>query len=433
VKIAVIGTGYVGLVTGTCLAESGHHVTCVDIDPKKLAMLAEGKSPIYEPGLDDMLVRNIKAKRLSFSGDTSASVAGVDVVFFAVGTPSGEDGATDLQYLFAAAQKTAEAMTKRCVLVTKSTVPVGTARKVQELVAAKTKHAFDLVSNPEFLKEGEAINDFMKPDRVIVGCESAHAREVMENIYEPFVRTGNPIMFMTLESAEMTKYAANAFLATKISFMNELAGLAASTGADIDVVRKGIGFDRRIGHLFMFPGVGYGGSCFPKDVKSLVALGREKKVPMRVLESVEAVNEKQKRLLVDEVVRKFGEKLDGKVIALWGLAFKPKTDDIREAPALAIIDGLLARGATVRVSDPVALEHGRELYGKKVTFSEDAYAMIEGADAWLLVTEWSEFRRPDFERIRALMRTPFVLDGRNIYEPEAMRALGFEYRGVGRS
>jgi UDPglucose 6-dehydrogenase len=433
VNITVIGTGYVGLVTGACLAESGHKVTCVDIDQKKIDGLNNGQIPIYEPGLEDMVLRNAKAKRLHFSSDTASSVKGVDVVFFAVGTPPGEDGAADLKYLFAAAETVAAALTAPCVLVTKSTVPVGTARKLWNLLQQHTKHPFDIVSNPEFLKEGDAIVDFMKPDRVVVGCESDHARDVMRNIYEPFVRTDNPILFMDLESSEMTKYASNAFLATKISFMNELARLASATGADIETVRKGMGFDRRIGHLFLFPGVGYGGSCFPKDVKALVALGREKEVPMAVLDAVEEVNDRQKRWLVELVDRKYGKDLKGKAVAVWGLAFKPRTDDIREAPAIVIIDALLERGATVRVTDPVAMEHGRALYrGKNVSFSEDAYAVLEGADAWLVVTEWAEFRRPDFVRIKKAMRTPFVLDGRNIFEPQAMRGLGFDYKGIGR-
>ncbi len=431
-KIAVIGTGYVGLVTGTCFAESGHHVICVDTDKRKVDMLNAGGIPIYEPGLEDLVARNAKAKRLVFTTDTVAGVAGAEVVFLAVGTPPREDGAADLSFLFKAAETIAGALTGPAVLVTKSTVPVGTARQLWNLLQQKTQHAFDVVSNPEFLKEGDAINDFMKPDRVVVGCQSERARKIMTDLYEPFVRTGNPILFMDLESSEMTKYAANAFLATKISFMNELSHLCQATGADIETVRKGISFDRRIGHHFMFPGVGYGGSCFPKDVKALIALGVEKKAPMKILDAVESVNERQKALLVDKLVQRFGADLKGKVVALWGVAFKPKTDDIREAPALAIVQKLVQLGARVRVSDPVALANARALLGAGVEYAEDPYVILEGADALLVVTEWNEFRRPDFLRIRSLMRTPVLLDGRNIYDPEAMRALGFEYSGIGR-
>ena len=431
-KITVIGTGYVGLVTGTCFAESGHTVTCVDTDKRKVDMLLGGEIPIYEPGLEDLVIRNFKAKRLLFTTDTKAACAGAEVVFLAVGTPPGEDGSADLKYLFAAAEAIAAALTGPAILVTKSTVPVGTGRKLWNLLQQKTTHTFEVVSNPEFLKEGDAIDDFMKPDRVVVGCQSERARAVMNDLYQPFVRTDNPILFMDLESAEMTKYAANAFLATKISFMNEMARLCAATGADVETVRKGISFDRRIGHQFMFPGVGYGGSCFPKDVKALVALGREKNLPMQILESVEAVNETQKRYLLSHLTAKLGDDLKGKTIAVWGLAFKPRTDDIREAPALVMIDALLKKGAKIRATDPVAIPNTKELLGDTVFFSEDQYAVLEGADALLVVTEWNEFRRPDFVRMRSLMKTPFLLDGRNIYDPEAMRGLGFDYRGIGR-
>ncbi len=432
-NIAVIGTGYVGLVTGTCFAESGHTVLCVDTDKEKIAKLERGEMPIYEPGLDEIVHRNVHAHRLSFTDDTARAVAGAEVVFLAVGTPSREDGSADLSYLMSAAERVARAITGPCVLVTKSTVPVGTSRKLWNLVQQHTTHTFSVVSNPEFLKEGDAINDFMRPDRVIVGCESEDARAVMRDIYEPFVRTENPILFMDLESAEMTKYAANAFLATKISFMNEMATLAADLGADIDLVRKGVGFDRRIGHLFMFPGVGYGGSCFPKDVRELVSMGRKREAPLRILEAVDAVNECQKSALLHLLGEALGPDLKDKKITLWGLSFKPRTDDIREAPALVVIDALLAAGAQVTVNDPVALANGRKHYqGKPVVFAEEAYASVEGADALLLVTEWSEFRRPDFVRITGLMRTPVILDGRNIWDPKALRGLGFTYRGIGR-
>jgi len=432
-KIAVIGTGYVGLVTGTCLAENGHSVVCVDRDPAKVASLEKGQIPIYEPGLEDMVARNAEAHRLSFTTDTAKGVAGVEVVFLAVGTPSSENGRADLSQLLGAADAVAAALTGPVVLVTKSTVPVGTARMLMKRVRERSAHTIDIVSNPEFLKEGDAINDFMKPDRVVVGCDSENAQRVMRNIYEPFVRTDNPILFMDFESSELTKYASNAFLATRISFMNELSRVAMTMGADIETVRKGMGFDRRIGHLFMFAGVGYGGSCFPKDVRELIALGREEGVPMPLLEAVENVNEQQKAILIEYLEREYGKDLKGKTITLWGLAFKPRTDDIRDAPALRIIDELVARGAHVRVSDPAALGHAKNMFaGKPVELVEDAYEALRGSDALLVVTEWAEFRRPDFEKMKGLLRKPVVLDGRNIYDPAAMRALGFTYRAIGR-
>jgi len=432
-KIVVIGTGYVGLVQGTCLADSGHTVTCVDIDENKVAMLLRGEIPIYEPGLDELVIRNAKAGRLKFTTDTAKAVAeGAEVVFLAVGTPPGDDGSAELKYLFAAAKTVALSLVEPTVVVTKSTVPVGTGRKLQAIFKETAKQPFFIASNPEFLKEGDAINDFMKPDRIVVGCDSEEAKKALTSMYEPFVRTDNPILMMDIESAELTKYAANAFLATKISFMNELAALADATGADIETVRKGMGFDRRIGHLFLFSGVGYGGSCFPKDVKALAALAKEKKVGNAVLEAVEEVNDAQKKLLAERVVERFGKDLKGKRIALWGIAFKPRTDDIREAPSLEIIDILLAHGATVTATDPVAMPNAKKLLGDKVTFFEDPYAAIEGADALLVVTEWNEFRRPDFARIKKALRTPVLFDGRNVYDPPAMRELGFEYRGIGR-
>ena len=432
-KIVVIGTGYVGLVQGTCLADSGHTVTCVDIDENKVAMLLRGEIPIYEPGLDELVIRNAKAGRLKFTTDTAKAVAeGAEVVFLAVGTPPGDDGSAELKYLFAAAKTVALSLVEPTVVVTKSTVPVGTGRKLQAIFKETAKQPFFIASNPEFLKEGGAINDFMKPDRIVVGCDSEEAKKALTSMYEPFVRTDNPILMMDIESAELTKYAANAFLATKISFMNELAALADATGADIETVRKGMGFDRRIGHLFLFSGVGYGGSCFPKDVKALAALAKEKKVGNAVLEAVEEVNDAQKKLLAERVVERFGKDLKGKRIALWGIAFKPRTDDIREAPSLEIIDILLAHGATVTATDPVAMPNAKKLLGDKVTFFEDPYAAIEGADALLVVTEWNEFRRPDFARIKKALRTPVLFDGRNVYDPPAMRELGFEYRGIGR-
>lgn len=432
-KIVVIGTGYVGLVQGTCLADSGHTVTCVDIDEKKVAMLLRGEIPIYEPGLDELVIRNAKAGRLKFTTDTAKAVAdGAEVVFLAVGTPPGDDGSAELKYLFAAAKTVAQSLVKPTVVVTKSTVPVGTGRKLQAIFKETAKQPFFIASNPEFLKEGDAINDFMKPDRIVIGCDSEEARKALTSMYEPFVRTDNPILMMDIESAELTKYAANAFLATKISFMNELAALADATGADIEVVRKGMGFDRRIGHLFLFAGVGYGGSCFPKDVKALAALAQEKKVGNVVLQAVEEVNDAQKKVLANRVLERFGKDLKGKRIALWGIAFKPRTDDIREAPSLEIIDELLKHGATVTATDPVAIPNAKKLLGDKVAFFEDPYAAIEGADALLVVTEWNEFRRPDFARIKNALRTPVLLDGRNVYDPAHMKELGFEYRGIGR-
>lgn len=432
-KIAVIGTGYVGLVTGTCFSEDGHSVVCVDTNADKIEKLNKGVIPIYEPGLDDLVERNVKAKRLTFTTSVESACADVDVVFLAVGTPPGPTGAADLSQVFAAAASVIKAVTKHVVLVTKSTVPVGTARKLWNHCQQVARHTFDIVSNPEFLKEGDAILDFMKPDRVVVGCQSDKARSLMQQLYSSFVRTDNPILFMDLESAELTKYVANAFLATKISFMNEMSRIAQATGADIDVVRRGISFDKRIGHLFMFPGVGYGGSCFPKDVKALIALGQDLKVPTEILDSVEQVNERQKMLLVEMLVRRFGEDMKGKNIAVWGIAFKPRTDDIREAPALVVMDELVRRGASVRATDPVAIPNAREQMGTKVSFSDDAYSILEGSDALLLLTEWNEFRHPDFLRIKKTMRTPLILDGRNVFDPESLRALGFDYEGVGRA
>lgn len=432
-KIAVVGTGYVGLVTGPCFADDGHQVVCVDNNVEKIERLRKGEIPIYEPGLEDIVHRNVKAKRLTFSTSIEEAVSDVDVVFLAVGTPPGPTGAADLSQVFAAAAAVIRAVSRHVTLVTKSTVPVGTGRKLWNHCQQVAKHSFDIVSNPEFLKEGDAILDFMKPDRVVVGVQSDKARSVMTELYRSFVRTDNPILFMDLESAELTKYAANAFLATKISFMNEMARIAQATGADIEVVRRGISFDRRIGHLFMFPGVGYGGSCFPKDVKALISLGRELGVPTGVLDAVENVNEAQKKLMVTMITKRFGEDLAGKTFALWGLAFKPRTDDIREAPALVVINELLRRGAKIRATDPVAIPNTKQLLGDKVMFDEDGYALLDGADALLLMTEWNDFRHPDFVRIKKMMRTPVILDGRNIYEPESLRALGFDYEGIGRT
>jgi len=427
----VVGTGYVGLVVGTCLAENGNTVVCVDNDEGKIAALRRGEMPIYEPGLDEMIPRNVAEERLSFSTDLAAAVRASEIVFIAVGTPQGEDGSADMTHVLAVAQGVGRAMNGYKVLVNKSTVPVGTARRVREVVSRLTSHPFSIVSNPEFLKEGVAIDDFLKPDRVVVGTDDPRAEAVMRELYAPFVRTGNPILVMDLASAELTKYAANAMLASRISFMNEIASLCDRVGADVGEVRKGIGTDSRIGSSFLFPGIGYGGSCFPKDVKALRLMGREAGLPLHVVTAVDLVNDAQRVVLVPRIEAHLGG-LPGKVIAVWGLAFKPRTDDLREAPALAVIEALLARGAAVRAYDPKAVPAARRLLGDRVTFCHRSYEAVEGADALVLATEWNEFREPDFERVRALMRRPAIFDGRNIYNPRHLRELGFHYEGVGR-
>ena len=427
----MVGTGYVGLVVGTCLAENGNTVVCVDNDEGKIAALRRGEMPIYEPGLDEMIPRNVAEERLSFSTDLAAAVRASEIVFIAVGTPQGEDGPADMTHVLAVAEGVGRAMNGYKVLVNKSTVPVGTARRVREVVSRLTSHPFSIVSNPEFLKEGVAIDDFLKPDRVVVGTDDPRAEAVMRELYAPFVRTGNPILVMDLASAELTKYAANAMLASRISFMNEIASLCDRVGADVGEVRKGIGTDSRIGSSFLFPGIGYGGSCFPKDVKALRLMGREAGLPLHVVTAVDLVNDAQRVVLVPRIEAHLGG-LPGKVIAVWGLAFKPRTDDLREAPALAVIEALLARGAAVRAYDPKAVPAARRLLGDRVTFCHRSYEAVEGADALVLATEWNEFREPDFERVRALMRRPAIFDGRNIYNPRHLRELGFHYEGVGR-
>ena len=427
----MVGTGYVGLVVGTCLAENGNTVVCVDNDEGKIAALRRGEMPIYEPGLDEMIPRNVAEERLSFSTDLAAAVRASEIVFIAVGTPQGEDGSADMTHVLAVAEGVGRAMNGYKVLVSKSTVPVGTARRVREVVSRLTSHPFSIVSNPEFLKEGVAIDDFLKPDRVVVGTDDPRAEAVMRELYAPFVRTGNPILVMDLASAELTKYAANAMLASRISFMNEIASLCDRVGADVGEVRKGIGTDSRIGSSFLFPGIGYGGSCFPKDVKALRLMGREAGLPLHVVTAVDLVNDAQRVVLVPRIEAHLGG-LPGKVIAVWGLAFKPRTDDLREAPALAVIEALLARGAAVRAYDPKAVPAARRLLGDRVTFCHRSYEAVEGADALVLATEWNEFREPDFERVRALMRRPAIFDGRNIYNPRHLRELGFHYEGVGR-
>ncbi|EPX60491.1 UDP-glucose dehydrogenase [Cystobacter fuscus DSM 2262] len=429
--ISIIGSGYVGLVAGTCFADSGNDVICVDINAEKIAQLQRGEIPIYEPGLEELIRKNTRERRLSFTTELSTAVARSQVVFIAVGTPEGESGEADLQYVLSAAEQIGRAIQQYTVVVDKSTVPVGTADKVRETIARVTQVEFDVVSNPEFLKEGAALDDFLKPDRVVIGTESERARKVMGQLYAPFVRTENPVLYMDTRSAELTKYAANAMLATRISFMNDMAALCEKVGADVDFVRKGMGADKRIGYPFLFPGVGYGGSCFPKDVKALVAKGRELGLELDLLRAVERTNERQKRTLVQKALKHFGS-LDGRTFAVWGLAFKPKTDDMREAPSIEVIEGLLAKGARVAAHDPVAERTARRVFGDRIRYTQLPYEALEGVDGLFVVTEWNEFRHPDFERMKKLMKTPVILDGRNIYDPERMRELGFTYMGLGR-
>jgi len=436
-KIAVIGTGYVGLVTGTCFAESGNDVICVDTDSSKIERLTRGEIPIYEPGLEEMVKRNAREDRLRFTTSIQEAVAGALMVFIAVGTPPGEDGSADLQYVLQVARDIGRLITAFTVVVNKSTVPVGTGDKVraviaEELGSRKLDVPFDIVSNPEFLKEGNAIDDFMKPDRVIVGCEEPRTAALMKELYAPFVRTEHPIIVMDVHSAEMTKYAANAMLATKISFMNDVANLCELVGADVDMVRKGIGSDSRIGYSFIFPGVGYGGSCFPKDVQALCRTGQQYGHRLELLEAVEAVNYRQKTRLFAKLSAAFGGNLAGKTIAVWGLAFKPNTDDMREAPALVVIEGILGAGAAVRAYDPAATHEAKKQLGERITYCSRSYDALEGADALVIVTEWNDFRHPDLERMKALLKRPLVIDGRNIYDPEKMKQLGFEYHSIGR-
>lgn len=435
-KIVIVGTGYVGLVTGTCLSEVGIDVICVDVDVKKIENLKNGILPIYEPGLDKLVHRNYEKGRLQFSTNLGESIKDADAAFIAVGTPPGEDGSADLKYVLTVAREIGENMNDYGVIITKSTVPVGTAAKVKkEIQDALDKRGvsieYDVASNPEFLKEGAAVNDFMKPDRIVVGVESERAKKVLEKLYHPFTLNGHPVIFMDVPSAEMTKYAANAMLATKISFMNDVANLCEIMGADVNLVRRGIGSDPRIGNKFIYPGIGYGGSCFPKDVKALVRTARENGYEMRILQSVEDVNEDQKSVLFNKVMKRFNGDLKGKHFAVWGLSFKPNTDDMREAPSVVIIDKLLAEGATVSAYDPVAMEEAQRDLGDRITYAKDEYEAIKDADALLVVTEWSEFRVPDFEDIKASLKNPLVFDGRNIFEIQRMAELGFEYHCIG--
>jgi UDPglucose 6-dehydrogenase len=430
-KIAVVGSGYVGLVAGACLAENGNEVVCVDKDPNKIRLLQRGKIPIYEPGLEEMVRRNREEKRLTFTTALARGVRSAQIIFIAVGTPTGEDGSADLQHVLAVARELARAMNGYKVVVNKSTVPVGTAAKVREIIRRETTHPFSVVSNPEFLKQGAAIDDFMKPDRVVIGAEDPRAAELMKELYAPFTRTGAPIMMMDCASAELSKYAANAMLATRISFMNEVSNVCEAMGANVDSVRAAVASDRRIGPSFLFPGVGYGGSCFPKDVKAMLHFAATSKYDFRILKAVEDVNELQKVRLLAKMQKHFGS-LKGKRIAVWGLAFKPRTDDMREAPAVPLIHGLLAAGASVQAYDPEATKIAKGIFGSKITYAETSYEALTGADAMALVTEWSEFREPDYERMRKMMRTPVIFDGRNIYKPETCRAHGFTYLSMGR-
>ena len=432
-KIAVVGTGYVGLVVGACLAENGNDVICVDKDQSKIAMLAAGRMPIYEPGLEEMVRRNHSIERLTYGTDLVSAVQAAEIIFIAVGTPQGEDGSADLTHVLDVARAIGRALNKYTVIVDKSTVPVGTARRVREAIAGETSQPFSVVSNPEFLKQGAAIEDFMKPDRVVVGTEPGDQRaiDIMRELYAPFTRTGAPIMMMDTFSAELSKYAANSLLAARISFMNEIANVCELVGANVDQVRKAIGSDRRIGSSFLFPGVGYGGSCFPKDVKALLKSSSERGYDFQILKAAEAVNDTQKARLVCKMEAYFKD-LAGRTIALWGLAFKPRTDDMREAPAITIIERLLSRGAVVRAYDPEAGPTARRIFGDRITLCEKSYEALAGVDALAIVTEWNEFREPDFKKMRQLMKSPVVFDGRNIYSPEHMRDLGFTYFSFGR-
>ena len=431
-NIAVVGTGYVGLVTGTCFAETGNHVICVDIDANKVQMMKDGKVPIYEPHLDVLFERNIRQGRLSFTTDLVSAIKDAQIIFLALPTPPGEDGSADLKYVLGVADDLGKIITDYKVIVDKSTVPVGTAEKVHAAVAKHAKVDFDIVSNPEFLREGFAVDDFLKPDRVVVGTSSPRAQKVMEDLYKPFVRQGNPIIFMDERSAELTKYAANAFLATKITFMNEIANFCEKVGADVDKVRIGMGTDTRIGKRFLFPGIGYGGSCFPKDVQALAKSGGDAGYDFQIIKSVMEVDERQKTTLTDKIKAHYGD-LRGKHFAMWGLAFKPDTDDIREAPALYMIDALVNAGATVTAFDPEGMENVKKLKGDKMSFAKDEYEALKGADALIIATEWALFRTPDFAKVGELLKEKIVFDGRNLYDLDEMERIGFTYVSVGRN
>ena len=431
-KIAVVGTGYVGLVTGTCFAETGNTVTCIDIDQEKVNKLKNGKITIYEPGLEQLFERNIKQDRLIFTTNLAEGIKGADVIFLALPTPPGEDGSADLKYILKVADDLGPLLEDYTVIVDKSTVPVGTADKVRQRIAKKAKVEFDVVSNPEFLREGVAVEDFMKPERVVIGTSSQRARKIMETLYSPYVRQGNPLVFMDERSAELTKYAANSFLATKISFMNEVANLCELLGADVDAVRKGIGTDSRIGKRFLFPGIGYGGSCFPKDVQALAKSAEDSKYDFKILRAVMDVNKYQKTKLLSRIKEYFKGDLKGKKIAIWGLAFKPHTDDIREAPALYNIEALLEEGAVIRAHDPEAMENVRRIFGDKIQYFENPYEAAQDADAIFIATEWPEFRTPDFEKLSGTVKSKVIFDGRNVYELNVMKEQGYKYFSIGR-
>ena len=431
-KIAVVGSGYVGLTTGACLAETGNDVICADIIEEKVEALNRGEIPFFEPGLDALVEQNLAAGRLTFTTDVARAVRESYIVFIAVGTPPGDDGSADLQHVVAAARDIGRAMDGERIVITKSTVPVGTAPLVREAIEAETDHPVHVCANPEFLREGAAVSDFKRPDRVVLGVDDPKAGEVLQDLYAPFVRTGNEILVMDVASAEITKYAANAMLATRVSFMNAIARLCRRTGADVDSVRLGVGSDRRIGPTYLFPGVGYGGSCFPKDVKALARTMRDLELDSSILDAVDGVNETQKRLLLDLVVERFGDELSGRTFGLWGLAFKPNTDDMREAPSLVTIAGLRRRGARVVAHDPVAMPAARGILGDGIEYRDHNYDVLDGADALLIHTEWHPYRHPDFARMHSLLKEPVIMDGRNLYAPRVMGALGFEYHSVGR-
>jgi UDPglucose 6-dehydrogenase len=431
--VAVIGSGYVGLVAGACLAETGNDVTCVDVDAQKIARLQRNEIPIYEPGLEPMVKRNQEEGRLSFTTDIASAIRGSKVIFIAVGTPPGEDGSADLKHVLAVAREIGRNMNEPKIIVTKSTVPVGTAEKVRATAKAQTQVPFAVCSNPEFLKEGAAIEDFMKPDRVVIGVDDEHAKEVMGELYAPFTRQGgNRVIFMDIASAEVTKYAANAMLATRISFMNQMALFCELVGADVNHVRMGIGSDQRIGRAFLYPGPGYGGSCFPKDVKALIRTSDDLGLSLDLLKAVEGVNECQKQVVLQKTLRYLGPDLRGKIVGVWGLAFKAETDDMRESPTIPLIEGLLSAGARVQTHDPKATDSARMIFGDRVMYAADPYSAAHGADALVVMTEWLLYRNPDFERVLKLLRRPLLIDGRNLYDPERMAAVGFEYHGIGR-
>jgi len=430
-KVCVIGTGYVGLVVGTCLADMGNDVICVDKDEAKLEKLHQGIIPIYEPGLEDLIKVNVSEERLTFTSDIDAAVKASEVCYIAVGTPQDEDGSADMQYVYQVAESIGKALNGYKVIVDKSTVPVGTAEKVTEIIKSFSNEEFDVVSNPEFLKQGNAVDDFLMPDRVVIGSNSPRATKIMQELYAPYLRTGNPVVIMDVKSAEMTKYAANSFLALKISYANEIANICEKVGADADMVRIGMCTDKRIGSQFLFPGLGYGGSCFPKDVKALTRTAIENGCDYSLLKAADDVNKKQRQIFIDKIIKKFGNDLKGKIFAIWGLAFKPKTNDMREAPSVTIINALLEKGAKIQAYDPKAFDCAKFYFKDKITYSKSAYAALENADAMLLLTEWNEFRRPDFEKIKSLMKKPVIFDGRNLYDRESMDRKEFDYERIG--